>query len=42
MATYLTDNGICLRVHDFSETSQIVAMFTRRLDIEDLMRQRVA
>ncbi len=30
MATYLTDDGICLRVNDFSETSQIVGMFTRR------------
>ena len=30
MATYITDEGICLRVTDFSETSQIVAMFTRR------------
>jgi len=30
MATYLTDDGICLRVTDFSETSQIVGMFTRR------------
>src|SRR3954470_17802032 len=29
MATYLTDEGICLRVTDFSETSQIVGMFTR-------------
>ena len=29
MATYLTDDGICLRVTDFSETSQIVGMFTR-------------
>src|SRR3954454_4295731 len=29
MATYVTDEGICLRVTDFSETSQIVAMFTR-------------
>src|SRR3954447_11015522 len=30
MATYVTDDGICLRVTDFSETSQIVGMFTRR------------
>ncbi len=30
MANYLTDDGICLRVTDFSETSQIVGMFTRR------------
>src|SRR4051812_29696651 len=30
MATYVTDEGICLRVTDFSETSQIVGMFTRR------------
>jgi DNA repair protein RecO (recombination protein O) len=30
MATYLTDEAICLRVTDFSETSQIVALFTRR------------
>jgi len=30
MATYFTDDGICLRVTDFSETSQIVGMFTRR------------
>ncbi len=29
MATYVTDDGICLRVVDFSETSQIVGMFTR-------------
>src|SRR4051794_36986494 len=29
MATYLTDDGICLRVTDFSETSQIVGMLTR-------------
>jgi DNA repair protein RecO len=29
MATYITDDGICLRVTDFSETSQIVGMFTR-------------
>ncbi len=29
MATYFTDEGICLRVTDFSETSQIVGMFTR-------------
>jgi DNA repair protein RecO len=28
MATYLTDDAICLRVHDFSETSQIVGLFT--------------
>ena len=30
MATYITDDAICLRVTDFSETSQIVGMFTRR------------
>ncbi|HEY4329694.1 MAG TPA: DNA repair protein RecO [Phycisphaerae bacterium] len=30
MANYVTDDGICLRVTDFSETSQIVGMFTRR------------
>jgi DNA repair protein RecO len=30
MANYLTDDAICLRVHDFSETSQIVGLFTRR------------
>jgi DNA repair protein RecO (recombination protein O) len=30
MAHYITDDGICLRVNDFSETSQIVGMFTRR------------
>jgi DNA repair protein RecO (recombination protein O) len=30
MANYLTDDAICLRVTDFSETSQIVALFTRR------------
>ena len=30
MATYVTDDGICLRVTDFSETSQIVGMFTRK------------
>jgi DNA repair protein RecO (recombination protein O) len=29
MANYVTDAGICLRVTDFSETSQIVGMFTR-------------
>src|SRR4029079_17702603 len=29
MATYITDQAICLRVTDFSETSQIVGMFTR-------------
>jgi DNA repair protein RecO len=29
MANYITDEGICLRVTDFSETSQIVGMFTR-------------
>jgi len=29
MATYITDTAICLRVTDFSETSQIVGMFTR-------------
>jgi DNA repair protein RecO (recombination protein O) len=29
MPTYLTDTAICLRVTDFSETSQIVALFTR-------------
>ena len=29
MANYVTDDGICLRVTDFSETSQIVGMFTR-------------
>src|SRR5512135_567641 len=29
MATYVTDDGICLRVTDFSETSQIVGMLTR-------------
>jgi DNA repair protein RecO (recombination protein O) len=28
MADYLTDDAICLRVTDFSETSQIVALFT--------------
>ena len=30
MAHYQRDDGICLRVTDFSETSQIVGMFTRR------------
>ncbi|MCL2647042.1 MAG: DNA repair protein RecO [Phycisphaerales bacterium] len=30
MATYVMDDAICLRVVDFSETSQIVGMFTRR------------
>jgi DNA repair protein RecO (recombination protein O) len=30
MATYLTDDAICLRVTDFSETSQIVGLFTRK------------
>jgi len=30
MASYVTDDGICLRVVDFSETSQIVGVFTRR------------
>jgi DNA repair protein RecO len=30
MANYLTDDAICLRVTDFSETSQIVGLFTRR------------
>ena len=30
MANYLTDEAICLRVTDFSETSQIVGLFTRR------------
>lgn len=30
MATYLNDDGICLRVVDFSETSQIVGLFTRQ------------
>lgn len=29
MATYLNDDALCLRVTDFSETSQIVALFTR-------------
>jgi DNA repair protein RecO (recombination protein O) len=29
MPTYLTDSALCLRVTDFSETSQIVALFTR-------------
>jgi DNA repair protein RecO (recombination protein O) len=29
MANYLTDRAICLRVTDFSETSQIVGLFTR-------------
>ncbi len=28
MADYITDHAICLRVTDFSETSQIVALFT--------------
>jgi len=30
MANYVTDDAICLRVTDFSETSQIAGMFTRR------------
>jgi DNA repair protein RecO (recombination protein O) len=30
MAHYLTDDAICLRVTDFSETSQIAGLFTRR------------
>ena len=30
MANYVTDEGICLRVLDFSETSQIVGMLTRQ------------
>jgi len=30
MANYLTDDAICLRVTDFSETSQIVGLFTRK------------
>ena len=30
MPTYLTDDAICLRVTDFSETSQIVGLFTRK------------
>src|SRR3954465_15987768 len=29
MPNYLTDHAICLRVTDFSETSQIVGLFTR-------------
>jgi DNA repair protein RecO len=29
MANYLTDDAVCLRVTDFSETSQIVGLFTR-------------
>jgi recombinational DNA repair protein (RecF pathway) len=29
MANYVSDDGICLRVRDFSETSQIVGVFTR-------------
>ena len=29
MPTYLTDDALCLRVTDFSETSQIVALLTR-------------
>ena len=29
MANYVTDDGICLRVTDFSETSQVVGVFTR-------------
>jgi len=28
MAEYITDDAVCLRVTDFSETSQIVALFT--------------
>src|ERR1051325_8908634 len=30
MANYVTDDAVCLRVTDFSETSQIVGLFTRR------------
>ena len=30
MANYVTDDAICLRVLDFSETSQIVGLLTRR------------
>lgn len=29
MANYLSDEGVCLRVHDFSETSQVVGLLTR-------------
>jgi DNA repair protein RecO (recombination protein O) len=29
MANYVTDDAVCLRVTDFSETSQIVGLFTR-------------
>ena len=30
MANYVTDDAVCLRVTDFSETSQIVALLTRQ------------
>jgi DNA repair protein RecO (recombination protein O) len=29
MASYVTDDGVCLRVTDFSETSQVAGLFTR-------------
>jgi DNA repair protein RecO len=41
MATYLTDDAICLRVHDFSETSQVVGLFTRAHGIVSLIAKGV-
>jgi DNA repair protein RecO len=37
MPTYLTDDAVCLRVTDFSETSQIVGLFTRRHGVVPLI-----
>jgi DNA repair protein RecO (recombination protein O) len=37
MPAYLTDDAVCLRVTDFSETSQIAALFTRTHGIVPLI-----
>ncbi len=41
MATYLNDDAICLRVHDFSETSQVVGLFTRAHGMVSLIAKGV-
>ncbi len=41
MANYLDDFAICLRVHDFSETSQIVGLLTRQYGLMPLIAKGV-
>lgn len=41
MATYISDDAICLRVQDFSETSQIVGLFTRAHGLVPLIAKGV-